>query len=218
MEDGASGAGTIGGWAVRIAEASNAAGPWGPALFALVYAAATVAMVPGSALTLGAGALFGPWVGTLTVAAGSNLGAACAFGIARTLGRRRVEAWAARDRRFAAVDRALGAGGWRVVALLRLSPLAPFNALNYALGLSPIRFWPCFAASAAAMLPGTALYVGLGHLGRAGFESAAGARARSPAEWGLLIAGLGATAAAAILLGRLARRELAEHSEGANAT
>jgi uncharacterized membrane protein YdjX (TVP38/TMEM64 family) len=187
-------------------------GPWGPVVFGLVYALAVVAMVPGSALTLAAGALFGPVVGTITASVASTAGAALAFLIARYLARGRVEAAIKADARFLAIDRAVSDGGWKVVALLRLSPAVPFNLQNYLYGLTGIGFRTCILTSWVAMLPGTFLYVSLGHAGRAGLEAASGlgvgAHKRTPAEWTLLAVGLFATVAVTIYVTRIARKAL----------
>jgi uncharacterized membrane protein YdjX (TVP38/TMEM64 family) len=182
-------------------------GIWGPVVLALVYVVATVLFVPGTILTLAAGALFGLVVGTVTVSIGSTLGAALAFLIARYLARDKVAAMAGRHRNFGAIDKAIDEGGWKIVAMLRLSPAIPFNLQNYLYGLTPVRFWPCIVTSWVAMLPGTFLYVYLGHVTGA----AVGAdRARTPAEWVMLAVGLLATAAVTVYITRLARRKLQE--------
>ena len=190
-------------------------GPWGPLAFGLVYAVAVLFMVPGSPLTLAGGALFGPVVGTITVSIASNVGAALAFLIARHLARDAVARRIIRgNARFDAIDRAIGEGSWKIVALLRLSPAVPFNLQNYFYGLTRIGFWPCVLASGAAMLPGTFLYVYLGHFGRAGLEAAAGSgRSRSPAEWAMIGVGLLATVAVTVYVTRLARRAMRERGE-----
>ena len=182
-------------------------GIWGPVVWALVYVVATVLLVPGTILTLAAGALFGLVVGTITVSIGSTLGAAFAFLIARYAARDKVAAMAARSRNFGAIDRAIGEGGWKIVALLRLSPAIPFNLQNYLYGLTPVRFWPYVVTSSLAMLPGAFLYIYLGHVTGA----AVGAdRTRTPAEWAMLAIGLLATAAVTVYVTRLARRKLQE--------
>ncbi len=182
-------------------------GIWGPVVLALVYVVATVLFVPGTILTLAAGALFGLVVGTITVSIGSTLGAAIAFLIARYLARDKVAAMAGRHRNFGAIDRAIDEGGWKIVAMLRLSPAIPFNLQNYLYGLTPVRFWTCVVTSWLAMLPGTFLYVYLGHVTGA----AVGAdRERTPAEWVMLAVGLLATAAVTVYVTRLARRKLQE--------
>jgi len=109
--------------------------------------------------------------------------------------------------KFAAVDRAIAKNGWKVVALLRLSPLIPFSISNYLYGLTAVRFVPYVAASWAAMLPATILYVALGAAG----ASLSGSRTKSPWEWVLLGGGLVATVAVTAILSRVARRELRSH-------
>lgn len=178
-------------------------GAWAPAIYGVVYVACALLLVPGSLLTIGAGLLFGLVGGTVVVWVAAVSAAAAAFLIARHLARQRVEEWAQASPRFAAIDRAVRQEGWKVVALLRLSPLVPFSLSNYLYGLTAVRFWPYLLASAAAMLPGTVLYVALGAAGRA----LAGGR-RRPVEWVLLGVGLAATALATWLVARAARREL----------
>lgn len=179
------------------------AGPLGLVVYGVAYVLLALLFVPGAALTLGAGALFGVARGLLVVWPASTTAAALAFLAARHLLRPHVEALARRYPRFRAVDRAVAEGGWRVVALLRLSPAVPYSAGNYLFGLTAVRFWPYTLASAVAMLPGALLYVSLGATGRA----AAGG-SRTPGEWMLLLAGLLATLVVTVYLARLARRAL----------
>jgi uncharacterized membrane protein YdjX (TVP38/TMEM64 family) len=197
--------GAIKGWTAGL-------GIWGPVVLALVYIVATVLLVPGTILTLAAGGMFGLVVGTITVSIGSTLGASLAFLIARYVARDKVAARASRNRRFSAIDRAIGEGGWKIVALLRLSPAIPFNLQNYLYGLTPIRFWPYVLTSWLAMLPGTFLYVYLGHVAGA----AVGAdRSRTAAEWAMLAVGLLATVVVTVYVTRLARRKLQEQMDEA---
>jgi uncharacterized membrane protein YdjX (TVP38/TMEM64 family) len=184
-------------------------GPWGPVVFGLAYALAVVLMVPASALTLAAGAAFGPVVGTITVVLASNLGASAAFLIARHLARDAVARRVRSDPRFEAIDRAIAADGWKVVGLLRLSPLVPFNLQNYLYGLTAIPFRACALASLVAMLPGTWLYIALGNAGRVAAEAAGGSgRRRTPGEWVMLGVGLAASLALAVEAARRARRAI----------
>lgn len=188
-------------------------GFWGVAVFVVLYVIAVVFMFPASPLTLAAGALFGLAGGTAAASVGSTTGAALTFLIGRHLARDRVAKWVVRYPKFAAIDRAVSAGGWRIVGLLRLSPAIPFNLQNYLYGVSGIRFWPCVLTSWAAMLPGTFLYVYLGHVGRAGLEASTGeGRTRSPAEWAMMAVGLLATIAVTVYTTRLARRAIREQA------
>jgi uncharacterized membrane protein YdjX (TVP38/TMEM64 family) len=181
-------------------------GVWGGVLYGALYVVAVLLFVPGSLLTIGAGLVFGLLWGTAIVSVASTAAAALAFLIARYVARRRVEALAKRNEKFRAIDQAIHAKGWRVVALLRLSPLVPFSVSNYLYGLTPVRFGPYVLASWIAMLPATVLYVWIGAAGRA--ATTADREGRSPLEWGLLGAGLVATAVVTVMVSRAARREL----------
>ncbi len=184
-------------------------GPIGVVIFIIVYALATVLFVPGSVLTVGAGFIFGLTVGVFAVSIGSTIGAALAFLISRYIARRKIEALASRNEKFKAIDRAIGEQGWKLVFLLRLSPLIPFNISNYFYGITAIEFWPYVLASWIGMLPGTVLYVYLGTFGKATVEAAAGGgRTRSPLEWALLGLGLIATVVVTVWVTQIARKAL----------
>ena len=198
----------VAAWLADLNERLSRLGPWGIGLFAIVYALAAVLFVPGSALTIGAGVLYGLGWGFVAVSAGSTLGATAAFLVARYLARDRVERWAARDPRFAAIDEAVGREGWKIVLLTRLSPVFPFNLLNYLYGLTRVRLGPYVLASWIGMMPGTVLYVYLGFAGRAVAQAAAGRTARTPAEYAAWTIGLIAAFAVTIYVTRLARRTL----------
>lgn len=194
-------------------------GLWGPAALALIYMLATILLVPGTVLTLAAGAIFGLAWGTVAASAGATAGAAMTFLIARFLARERVARLVSRSPRFDAIDRAIGERGWRIVALLRLSPAVPFNLQNYLYGVTAIRFWPCVLTSWLAMLPATFLYVAIGHAGRQGLEAAAGAE--QPAGMGrlaLLAVGLAATALVTVMLARVAMRAIRDQNLLASAS
>lgn len=140
------------------------AGALGPMLFVAFYAVATVLFLPGSVLTLAAGALFGPVRGSLYSLAGATAGAVMAFLIARYVAGDWVERKA--QGRLARLVRGVEEEGWRFVAFVRLMPLFPFNLLNYALGLTRIPLAQYAAASAVCMLPGAFAYAYIGYAGR----------------------------------------------------
>jgi uncharacterized membrane protein YdjX (TVP38/TMEM64 family)/rhodanese-related sulfurtransferase len=140
------------------------AGAAAPLIFLGLYALATVLFLPGAVLTLAGGALFGPLWGTLYSLIGATLGAALAFLMARHLAGDWVQARA--KGLLARLIQGVEAEGWRFVAFTRLVPLIPFNLLNYALGLTRIRFLPYVIASLVFMLPGTVAYTYLGFAGR----------------------------------------------------
>ena len=196
-------------WTAAIEAWTKSLGWWGPVAFAAVYVAASIALIPASALTIAAGAIFGLLGGFVVVSIASTLSAAVALLIARFLAREKVAAMAASNAKFRAVDRAVSEGGWKIVAMLRLSPAIPFNLLNYMLGLTSIPFWRCVLTSWIAMMPGTLLYVYLGYIGK---TTAAG-EGKSPGEWALLVVGLLATIAVTVYLTRLAKQELAKETQ-----
>lgn len=182
-------------------------GAWGPIVFALGYIVAAILFVPGLALTLAAGAIFGLLWGTVIVSIASTVAAALAFLIGRYVARGAVARLSSQYPKFRAIDRAIGEGGWKVIALLRLSPAIPYSVGNYLYGLTAIRFWPYVLASWLFMLPGTFMYVYLGYLGR---TSVAGA-GRTWGQWALLIVGLVATVAVTVYVTYLARKAMRGH-------
>lgn len=177
--------------------------------FVVLYVLATVLFLPGLILTMAAGFLFGVPLGTLYVSIASVSGASLAFLIGRYLARDRLAEKLAGKPRFRAIDRAVSEEGAKVVFLLRLSPVIPFNLLNYALGLTGVTFGRYVLASWIGMLPGTVMYVYGGSL--AGSLASVAAREeaeKSTAEWVLFGAGLVATVAVTVFLTKLARRAL----------
>lgn len=185
-------------------------GPVGVFFFIGLYIVASVLMLPGSILTLGAGAVFGLSQGFVAVLAGATLGATCAFLAGRYLARDWVAKKIAGSPRFRAVDEAVGREGWKIVLLTRLSPIFPFNVLNYSYGLTRIRLRHYFLASMAGMMPGTLLYTYLGSLAGDLAALGTGRAQRTPGEWAFYAAGLAATAAVTVFVTRVARKALAQ--------
>jgi uncharacterized membrane protein YdjX (TVP38/TMEM64 family) len=167
-----------------------------PMVFMALYAVAAVFFLPGSAMTLAGGALFGPVWGTFYSLTGATVGASLAFLIARYL----ASDWVAKKTggRLKQLISGVESEGWRFVAFVRLVPLFPFNLLNYALGLTKIRFLHYVLASYICMLPGAFAYTYLGFAGR---EAVAG-------EEGLIQKGIFALALLAVVafLPRLVRK------------
>jgi uncharacterized membrane protein YdjX (TVP38/TMEM64 family) len=190
-------------------------GIWGVLLFILVYILATVLFFPASILTIGAGFIFGVLLGTAIVSIAATVGAALAFLIARYLARNQIERRVANNPKFKQIDRAIGERGAKLVFLLRLSPLIPFNLSNYFYGLTAVKFWSYVLASWIGMLPGTLLYVYLGAAGKASLSGAGGqASGRSPWEYVLFGVGLIATVIVTVWVTRIARRELRKLDNG----
>ena len=199
-----------GGYVPQFAQWVNGLGVWGPVVFILGYALAAVAFVPGSLLTLAAGAIFGIGRGVVYVFIAAVLGSSAAFLVARYLARQAIERRLANNPRFAAIDRAVRAQGRKIVFLLRLSPVFPFNLLNYALGLTRVRFADYLIAS-AGMLPGTLLYVYYGKLAGDVAALAGGAAPQKGAGYyTVLVLGLAATIVVTALVTRTARKALKE--------
>ncbi len=183
-------------------------GPWAGVFFVALYVLATVLFLPGFILTLAAGVLFGVIWGSVAVSVGSAAGATLAFLIGRYLARNWVAEKIERNEKFEAIDRAVAKEGWKIVGLVRLSPVFPFNLLNYAFAITKVSLKDYFFASWIGMLPATVMYVYVGslvgNLATLGSEE----RSRTPGEWGLYLAGLAATVVLTIYITRIARRAL----------
>ena len=177
-------------------------GMLGPVVFVGIYAAAVVAAVPGSAITVAAGALFGSVVGVIVVSIGSTLGAALCFLIARHFARESTARWLAKSDKFNELDEMTERHGAIVVAITRLIPLFPFNLLNYGFGLTRVRFGTYVFWSWLCMLPGTILYV-------VGADALVQFAAEGRVPW-ILVGCLAAAALVLAFLVRFARRKLKE--------
>ncbi len=179
-------------------------------VFIVMYILATVLLLPGSILTLGAGFLFGLGYGFAIVSFSSVVGASCAFLIGRFFARDWVAGKLAGMPRFAALDAAIAERGALIVLLTRLSPIFPFNLLNYSLGLTAVRFWTYVGVSWIGMIPGTVLYVYLGSIASDLASLLAGEVGASPVgNWPLYV-GLVATLILTVVISRIATKALSE--------
>lgn len=149
----------VGEQLARLKTWIDSLGALGPLVFATVYAAATVAALPGSVLSIAAGALFGPFLGVLTVIVAATIGASLAFLVSRYFARQAVAGWLGKNEKFLKLDDLTEKHGDIIVAITRLVPLFPFNLLNYGFGLTRVPFRTYVLWSALCMLPGTVLYV-----------------------------------------------------------
>jgi uncharacterized membrane protein YdjX (TVP38/TMEM64 family) len=186
-------------------------GPLAPVIFIILYILGAILFIPGSILTIGAGVVFGLLRGAILVSIGATIGALAAFLIGRYLARDWVRAQLEGNPKFAAIDNAVGREGWKIVLLTRLSPVFPFNLLNYAFGLTAVTLRDYALATWIGITPGTVLYVYIGSLG--GNLATAGNSPRTPAQWALNIVGLAATVAVAVYASRIASRALKENAE-----
>ena len=184
-------------------------GPWAPVCFILIYIVACLTFFPGFILTMGAGILFGIFHGTLYVSIGATLGAACAFFISRYIARRWVLKHFARNPKFRAIDDAVANEGWKIVGLIRLSPVFPFIPMNFIFGLTKIPFWQFFFATWLGIIPVCLLFVYLGTL--LGDIAALGTQpvAAGKTKWILSGIGIGTTAVVSFFIARIARKALA---------
>ena len=158
---------SLSGVAAQVTAAARAlaaaAGPAGPLVFAAAYVLATLLAVPGGPLTILAGVLFGPVLGSATAVGAATVGATAAFALGRRLGRDRVEALLERRTgRLQRLDRWMTGRGFAAILLLRLVPVVPFNMLNYVAGLSGVRPRDYVPATAVGIIPGTVVYAALG--------------------------------------------------------
>lgn len=197
-------------WLLGLVERIRGMGMAGSVLYVVVYGVATVLMTPASVLTLGAGFAYGPVYGSLLVVVASNLSALVSFLLGRTVLRERVGRRLVGQPRFTAVDTAVAAQGFKVVLLLRLSPIFPFSVLNYSLSLTRVRLRDYVPATFLGMLPATVLYVYLGSLVTSVAQLTRGERPDAGPYGQLLFwGGLAATVLATVYVTRLARRALA---------
>lgn len=183
-------------------------GPWGPVTFIIIYILATILFIPGSLLTLGAGVIFGVLWGSIYVSIGATIGAASAFLVGRYLARGWVEKRIEDNNKFKAINKAVAREGWKIVGLTRLSPVFPFNLLNYAFGVTQVCFKDYFFPTWIGITPGTVLYVYIGSLAGSLASLGTEGRARTPAEWTFYAVGLVATVIVTFYVTRIARKAL----------
>ena len=196
-------------WFMDFESYVKSLGALGPLVVVLIYVLCTVLLVPGSALTVGAGTLFGLKTGFLVVLVGANLGALCSFLLARTFLREKVAVWAAANPKFHSPDQAIGRQGFKMVLLTRLSPVFPFVLLNYFLGLTAVRTGAYVIANLIGMLPATFLFV---YIGAAARDALAGQPDASADFYQQVLkyVGLAATIAIVVVVTRIARKALRE--------
>jgi len=180
-------------------------GSWGPVVFILIYAVAVVAAIPGVALTVIAGALFGSAIGIVVVSIAATLGASLAFLVARYFARDATARWLSQKETFRRLDEMTETHGATIVALTRLVPIFPFNLLNYGFGLTRVPFWTYVFWSWLCMLPGTVLYV-------VGADAVTRAVTQGQVPWSLVL-GVAAAAVVLAVLVRFARAKLQRTQE-----
>jgi uncharacterized membrane protein YdjX (TVP38/TMEM64 family) len=188
-------------------------GALAPVAFIAIYIIATVFFLPGSILTLGAGVVFGVIQGSIYVSIAATLGATAAFLVGRYGARQWVAQQIDTKPKFQAIDRAVAQEGWKIVGLLRLSPIFPFNLLNYGLGVTQVTLRDYFLASWIGMMPGTVMYVYIGYLAGNLATLGSGSEEASTVQWIIRIVGFIATVAVTLYVTKIARHALDEQIE-----
>jgi len=185
-------------------------GAVGAIAFILIYIVATVAFLPGSILTLGAGVVFGVVLGSIYVFIGATIGAALAFLVGRYVARGWISKKIAGNDKFSAIDKAVGKEGLKIVLLTRLSPIFPFNLLNYGLGVTGVSFKD-YVLGSVGMIPGTIMYVYLGSLaGNIATIGGADQPSNPTITWAIRIIGFIATVVVTLYVTKVARKALDE--------
>lgn len=183
-------------------------GTLGYVVFISVYILATVFLIPGTILTLGAGAIFNVIKGSILVSIASTLAATVAFLVGRYLARRWVVKQIEKQPRFLAIDQSVAKEGWKIVGLTRLSPIFPFVFLNYAFGITQVSLRDYMLASWIGMMPGTIMYVYIGSLIGDIATLGTGSREKTSLEWGLYLVGLLATVVVTVYVTKIAKNAL----------
>jgi uncharacterized membrane protein YdjX (TVP38/TMEM64 family) len=193
-----------------ILQKISALGPWAPFWFIITYIVACLTFFPGFILTMGGGILFGLLKGTLFVSIGATIGAGAAFLVSRYIARSWVIERFAASPKFRAIDDAVAKDGWKIVSLIRLSPVFPFIPMNFVFGLTRIPFWHFFIATWIGIIPMCALFVYLGSI--LGDIASLGTQpiAAGRAKWMVAGIGIGTTLVVTVLITRIARKALAQ--------
>jgi uncharacterized membrane protein YdjX (TVP38/TMEM64 family) len=195
---------------IGVLEWIKSLGALGLGVYVGLYVCACVFLVPGSILTLGSGAIYGVVVGSILVSFASTLGATVAFLIGRYFARDWVSKKVEGNAQFQALDKAVSEGGWKIVGLIRLSPLFPFNLLNYTFGLTGVSLHEYILASWLGMLPGTIMYVYVGSLaGNLATLGTKSAHAKTTGEWVMYGVSMVATILVTVYVTKIAKKALA---------
>ncbi|MBR8828891.1 MAG: TVP38/TMEM64 family protein [Gomphosphaeria aponina SAG 52.96 = DSM 107014] len=179
-----------------------------PVMFTLIYILASVLLISGAVITLGAGVLFGVIKGSILVSIASTLAATASFIIGRYLARGWVTKQIENRPKFKAIDAAVAQEGWKIVGLTRLSPVFPFVFLNYAFALTQVSLKDYIIASWIGMMPGTIMYVYLGSLAKSLATLGSGNEQPTSLEWVIRIVGFIATVAVTVYVTKIAQKAL----------
>ena len=190
----------------------NSLGAIGGIVFIGIYIIATLAFLPAALLTLGAGVIFGVTWGSVYVFIGATLGAIAAFLGGRYLAQGWVKEKISSYKKFAIIDKAVSKEGLKIVLLVRLSPLFPFNLLNYAFGITSVSFQDYLIGS-VGMIPGTIMYVYFGSLvGDIALIGSKNQPGNIILHWVIQIMGLIATIAVTVYVTKIAKKALEDEN------
>lgn len=185
-------------------------GAWSALCYPLLYACCNVLLLPAGVLSIGGGFFFGLWWGFAIILVGNVTGAAIAFCLSRTLGRRWLARQIRRNKTIDALEPAVEREGWKIILLSQLHPLFPTSLMNYLYGLTSVRFKTCMLWVAIGQAPGLFLYAYLGTLGQLGLRLVRGQTHPRAIEYVIWLGGFGSAAVILVLLGRIALRLLEE--------
>jgi uncharacterized membrane protein YdjX (TVP38/TMEM64 family) len=195
-------------WLAPVVLKLTQVGPWAPVLFTLIYIVAAVTLAPAFFLTVAAGAMFGVWRGSAIVFIAASLGASVVYAVGSRVAKFAWMQRVTRDPRVAAVQAAIRSESLWIMFLLRLSPLVPYNILNYALALSGVRYVD-FLIALIGMIPAIIMYTYYGKVvGDVAALAAGVSPPRGPEYYVLLAAGLIAIIASTTMITRAARRAM----------
>ncbi len=182
----------------------QSAGMWGWLIFIGLYALCCLLFIPGSILTLSAGAIYGFWFGSALVLIGNGLGSLLSLLITRYFLRDWMNKKLAKYPKLRAIEKAVADDDWRLVFLTRLSPIMPFSLINYSLGLTRIPAWRFLLALELGAVPATFVYVYIGTLMGSLAQIGPDLKAHRPIEWTFQGAGVVVAIGVTIYVTRLA--------------
>lgn len=174
--------------------------------FIVLYTLTCVFFLPGSFLTIGAGAIYGFWFSTALVAISSTVGAVVNFLTSRYLARDWMRRKLGHSAKFRALEKAVSAEGWRMILISRMSPIIPHSLVSYAAGLIQISFWRFTFASFIGFLPQSAAYTYVGTVVGKALRTSAGVTPHDPVTWIFYGLGLVATLIVTAITTRIARQ------------
>lgn len=183
------------------------AGIWGPIYVFLIYLVTTVFMLPLWGFHMTCGYVYGTYLSALLIATTQALCAGVAFSTSRYLVGPYIRGFLERNygKKFLAIDKAVGEEGFKIILLLRLSPIIPFGINNYLCGCTKMKLWEFVLGTWLGVLPGTTAYCNMGAMGKTVLNEGT-----TPLQKGVMALGIVAALAVIKILSDLATRALKE--------